>query len=252
MSLAAVIIHGSLPLKIGSPEISDLPVGVLDTARVQCLTEYPDWKAQLALLGIVKGEEYASIPGMWVKEAKLKTISTHAEIDITLDGILDGNGDKRQRRLSVFGSTISVGPLETVHIVTEEEGVDSADNPVTTKRRVPALNSTGDIIYKTITTPAGGADRWNIFDPGVTVIDTYFQTAAPSMTTVGTAVTPTSAPTVSAWLWGSYTEPKRANFPSGWVLSNREPEQLYGSTLGGAGLWKIVDTYEYYYPSVPD
>jgi len=105
----------------------------------------------------------------------------------------------------------------------------------------------GEPEYQTIVTPSGSAERWNINDPSVTVQDTYLSTAAPNMAQVGTGLTPINAPSVPSYIWGGYTAPKRANHPNGWVLDNRDPEEVIPSKI-----WRVTDTFTYYQPWEPD
>lgn len=74
------------------------------------------------------------------------------------------------------------------------------------------------------------------------VTETRKSTTAPDMTLVGTAVAPSSAPSVASFpdLYGSDV---RLHYPDGWVMTNADPQELYK----GAGLWIISYTYEYIY-----
>lgn len=246
------IVHGFLPQQIGGIVENDMPVGVLDTATVSYLTSFSGWREQLASLGIAKRMVHPGFPGMYVKDFKTQQDGDLRKVTLPLEGVLTSNGDKRVRTISAFGSIISIGPIEKVHIVDEADGVDEDGNAVTAQRRVPELNDLGEVQYKTIAAPVGTAERWNVNDPAVTVIDTYFSTTAPVTTQIGTNVIPVNAPAVTVSGWGGLDVDLRANYPNGWVLDNRESEQLYGSVVGGDGLWKIVDTHEYYQAVVPD
>ncbi len=242
--------HGALPLLLEGQTVNDTDVGQLDTSSVQYLVNFSTWKADLAAVGVTKGAAYAAEVGLWVKDMSRKREGDNALVDIALEGVLAGNGDKRQRRISAFGSVVSIGPIQDTQVIVEGQTDEAGD---TVRRRVPKVNNLGEPVYVTISVPGGAAaSRWNINDAGITVIDTYYTTAAPDMTEVSTAITPPSAPDVPAYLWGSYGGDLRSNFPAGWVLSNREPEQLYGAVLGGAGLWRVTDTTDYYFAAVPD
>lgn len=243
------IFHGLSTQHLDGDQINDMAPGLLDTGKVNYLVPMPAWKAALADIGIEKGKAYSEIEDLFIKDMKLTDLHAgHATVDISLEGILDGNGDKRLRTISAFGSVVSIGPIEETQIVID--GQDEAGDDI--RRRVPKVNNVGEPVYTTISTPSGAASRWNILDAGVTVVDTYFVRVEPKTEEIGTAQTPTNAPTVPPWIWGGYSQPTRSNHPQGWVLADRQVTPLYAADGTIAGLWKVVDTYDYYYPSTPD
>lgn len=252
----AELIYGSTPTILEDTlSMEDGELGALDEATVDLLTAWPGYKADLTTAGITKNAlvTHPDIPGIfYCKALRPKPEgSARAITTASLIGILaDEWEDRRLREISAFGQQISVGPLEKIIIVTtaQETGEDpDDDSTVPARRRIPKLDAEGEVEYKTIVTPSGSAERWNVNDPGITCIDTYFQRTAPSTTVIGTAVTPPSAPTPPAYLWGTYEEPMRANHPNGWVLADRKISIIIPGVV-----WKVVDTFEYYQAALPD
>lgn len=254
--VASELIYGATPTILeDSLSMEDGELGALDEATVDLLTAWPGYKAELTTAGITKNAlvTHPDIPGIfYCRKLRPKPEgSARAITTASLVGILaDEWEDRRLREISAFGQQISVGPLEKIIIVTtaQETGEDPEDaSTVPARRRIPKLDAEGEVEYKTIVTPSGSAERWNVNDPGITCIDTYFQRTAPSTTVIGTALTPPSAPTPPTYLWGTYEEPMRANHPNGWVLADRKISIIIPDLV-----WKVVDTFEYYQAALPD
>lgn len=252
----AELIYGETPTILeDSLSMEDGELGALDEATVDLLTAWPGYKAELTSVGITKNAlvTHPDIPGIfYCRKLRPKPEgSARAITTASLVGILaDEWEERRLREISAFGQQISVGPLEKIIIVTtaQETGEDPEDaSTVPARRRIPKLDAEGEVEYKTIVTPSGSAERWNVNDPGITVIDTYFQRTAPSTTVIGTALTPPSAPTPPAYLWGTYSQPMRSNHPNGWVLADRKISIIIPDLV-----WKVVDTFEYYQVALPD
>lgn len=260
-TIPAEIIHGDLPLLLSDNE-NHGKAGELDTLTLNFVCNYPDWEDDLAEEGYVKGDSIDGYHAMFVDELSRGNRSAQTcEVTVQCLGLI-AEGDKRRRTLGVNGQQISVGPYEQVIIAVSEDetGLDpdagSDDEPVLVKRRVPKLDAFGEIVYGTIVTPSGFADRWNIRQPVVTVTDTYFTTTRPDMSVVGTSITPDNAPEVPEFAWTGYGNAVRYNHPSGWVLDDRQVEELFtGAGSGsddGEGLFAVTDTYGNYVVNVPD
>lgn len=245
------VFYGALPMLMDKPRYQHNGLGALDTGTVRALVNdgvSGGWKASLSSLGITEGSKYA---GLWVKSITRITLGREVECDVQLEGVF--SGDKRQRVISAFGSTVSIGPIEQVILVNDEVGEDPEEGGTgMAKRRVPKVDGSGKVVNLNISTGTGQAERWNIFEPGVTVVDTYYQTSSPDTSANGAKLSPPSAPTAPAYQWGAYNRDMRKNHPSGWVLTAREAEQLYGAVSGGLGLWKVVDTYDYFFAARPE
>jgi hypothetical protein len=254
----ATIYHGALPLIIDGPDEFEGDDGDLDALRLTVLVGVP-WRTAITNAGYARKTKLSGYHSMWVRSlAKTNSSDLTAEVAVEAIGLID-NDPKTRRTLGVAGREVAVGPFERVVIVTEPLPAEEANgDPTVAKRRVPKLNSVGEVEYRTITTPSGSAVRWNIKDAFVTVSDTYYLAAeaAPSMATVGTPQTPANPPTVPTNPWTSYSEPMRGIHPNGWVLDNRGVEQLFFRAAVGetpaAGLWRITDTYGFYYTLIPD
>lgn len=248
------IIWGETPFELEDTfSLTDGELGVLDTATVEYLCAFPAYIFDLsANAGIEKNELYPDHgTHLWVKSISVKKEgSARCTASISIIGQADGWDERRLRSISAFGEVVSIGPIEKVVIVTtaSETGEDpESDTEVPAKRRIPKLDAEGEVQYKTITTPSGSQERWNINDPGIKVTDTYFVTTQPDTTVIGTALTPPIPPDVPAYQWGTYSEPMRGNHPNGWVLDDRQitiiiPDQC----------WQVEDTYGYYQTQIPD
>jgi hypothetical protein len=237
--------------------MNDGELGALDECTVDLLTAWPGYKADLTAVGLTKNalSTHPDIPGIfYVRNLRPKPEgSARAITTVSLIGILaNAWEDRRLREISAFGQTISVGPIEKIIIVTTaqetgEDPDDSADTNVPARRRIPKLDDMGEVVYKTIATPSGVAERWNVNDPSITLTDTYFTRTAPATDVIGQAITPVDAPTPPPYLWADYEEPKRANHPNGWVLGDRKI-----SIVIPGEVWKVVDTIDYYQVNLPD
>jgi hypothetical protein len=256
--MIATIHHGELPLVIEGPDEYEGDDGELDNVRLTLLldTSSQSWRAALASAGYARktklgGGTYHS---MWVRTAaKSQATDITSEVAIDCIGLLV-SGEKRRRVLGVGGSETAIGPNERIIIVTEElEGEDpQTEATVPVRRRVPKLDAEGEVVYRTIVTPSGSAERWNVKTAFLTVTDTYFAVGAPPSTTlIGTAQTPPTPPTTPADPWGSYDAPKRGIHPNGWVLDDRQVDEIFVAS-GSDGLYQVRDTYGFYYVAVPD
>jgi hypothetical protein len=248
------LIWGETPFELEDTfSLTDGELGVLDTATVDYLCAFPAYIDDLFINGSIEKNELYPEAGthLWVKNISVKKEgSARCTATLSLIGQMAGWDERRSRVLSAFGAVVSIGPIEKVIIVTtaSETGEDPEDDSeVPAKRRIPKLDAEGEVEYKTITTPSGSAERWNINDPSVKIVDTYFVIEEPTSVEIGTAFTPLTPPTPPADQWVSYDEPKRANHPNGWVLDDRQiiviiPEKC----------WQVTDTIGYYQASVPD
>jgi hypothetical protein len=235
--------------------VTDGELGSLDEATVDLLTAWPGYKADLATVGLTKNalSTHPDIPGIfYVRNLRPKPEgSARAITTVSLIGIMAATWEERRlREISAFGQTISVGPIEKIIIVTtaQETGEDpDTAGTVPARRRIPKLDSLGEVEYKTIVTPSGSAERWNVNDPSITLTDTYFVRTEPATDVIGQVISPVDPPTPPAYLWASYDQPKRANHPNGWVLGDRKI-----SIIIPGEVWKVVDTIDYYQLAMPD
>lgn len=249
-----VLSHGlDNAFQVGPARSVEGDLAELDTvqfdALVPCAT-FSAWRAAAATAGYTRGSAVPGWSGMYIRTlAAEQEGDAHALLTVDGFGLLTA-GEKRKRVMAAAGQIIAVGPIEKIVIVTSAD--ETATDPDTSTtvdatRRIPKLDNDGEVVYKTITTPTGAAERWNINQAFITVSDTYFTTTAPNMQQVGTAQTPPSAPTPPSYIWGSYAEPMRLNHPTGWVLDDRAPEEIVPGSL-----WKVTDSYGYYYAGQPD
>ena len=252
----ATILHGGFPLITSGPVRSRGERGALDSVTWEVMVNADQEEADLEDCGFVE-EKKVDDPAMhaiWVQ-----TIDSEPDgeflnkVTVRAVGLLKP-GDKRRRKISVGGTEISVGPLEKVVIAWTdgEKGKDgeSGTTVENVKRRVPKLDEYGEVEYKMITCAAGTAERWKIKEALVTVRDTYYVTTRPTMTEVNQNFTPVNPPDVPPYLWASYDKPLRYNSPNGWVLDDRQVDEIFAD--GGIGLWAVEDVMVYYYLAQPD
>jgi hypothetical protein len=250
----AVIHYGSDTLQVGPLRSTEGDLAELDTVAVDYLipcATFAQWKAAAAAAGFTRGSAVPGWSALYIRDmAAEQEGDAHALISVNAHGLLPSAGEKRKRIIAAAGQIIGVGPIERVIIVTNEDetGTDPSDSStVPAKRRIPKVDTDGDVVYKTIVTPTGSAERWNINQAFITVSDTYFTTSEPDMTVIGTAQTPPDAPTPPSYIWGSYGEVMRANHPSGWVLDDRQSEEIVPGLL-----YRVTDSSGYYYVAQPD
>ena len=243
----------SNPVQIGPARSAIGDLAELDTLALDYLipcAEFAQWRVDALAAGLVRGGAFPEWEGMYIQAlAAEQEGGTHAMVSATGFGLLSA-GEKRRRAIACAGQVIAVGPIEEVIVVWDEgeTAEDPSDSSSTDgKRRIPKLDAYGEVVYKTIITPTGSAARWNINQAVLTVSDTYFATSAPATSASGTAVTPPSAPTPPAYLWGGYLEPMRANHPNGWVLDNRQIDDVVPGFL-----WRVTDNFAYYHTQQPD
>lgn len=236
------------PARSAEGDLAELDTVQFD-ALIPCAT-FTAWRSAAIAAGYTRGAAVPGWSGLYIRTiAAEQEGDAHAMLSVDGFGLLTP-GEKRRRVMAAAGQIIAVGPIEKIVIVTatDETATDPDDDTtVDATRRIPKLDADGEVVYKTITTPTGNAERWNINQAFITVSDTYFTTTAPDMTAVGTAVTPPSAPTPPSYIWGSYGEPMRVNHPSGWVLDDRSPEEIVPGSL-----WKVTDSFGFYYVAQPD
>lgn len=248
------IIWGETPFELEDTfSLNDGELGTLDTATVDYLCAFPGYIDDLYINASIEKNELYPEHGthLWVKNISVKKEgSARCTASLSLIGQAVGWNERRLRTISAFGEVVSIGPIEKIIIVTTaaETGEDpETDAEVPAKRRIPKLDDEGVVQYKTIVTPSGSQERWNINDPGIKLTDTYFVLEAPDTTVIGTAIIPPEAPSVPAYQWAGYTEPKRANHPAGWVLDDRQITIVIPDKC-----WQVQDTYAHYQIEVPD
>jgi len=236
--------------KLGNGRSIEGDIGELDTVDIEILVaSFTGYRAGAAAQGYSREGAFPGWSGMFVKSLSAVQDGSGAIVTVNGHGVLDGS-DKRKRSIFCAGQLIAVGPIsKKVLVWSTEEEAEVAETGAATegKRQIDKLDEDGEVEYLTITTPSGAFDRWNINQAILTVVDVYFATSLPATNVGGTAQTPPDAPTPPSYLWGSYDEPKRANHPNGWVLDNRNPEDVVPGSL-----WRVTDTYAYYYGDQPD
>ena len=252
--MEAALFHGSLPFIMDAPSVARGGRGMLDSFRARLLCT-ADWEADARTLGFEVDRKLTAFPSLWVKS--LEPVS-EAEDVVTVDVSGEGLatvGDRRQRKMKCGSQETSVGPNEKIIIVwvKDETGKDPETDETLDKvpRRQPKLDSEGEPVLKSITTGSGTMKRWVISEAEVTLLDTWFTTTKPVMDIVGQAFAPDNPPEVPPYQWEDYSEPLRGRHPNGWVLADREVEEIffYSDTIG---LWRVTDTVVFRQPAFPD
>jgi len=254
MAVEAVLRLGRFPIVIAGPRARRAGPGELDSVTIELQCTGENWEGELAAEGYEHLKRLADYYSMWVQEIDPEPEGSTVRAALSCVGLIS-SGEKRKRSLSVAGQQVSVGPVEKTVLVwsDEEKGEDpETEEPVErVKRRVPKLKADGEVDYKLITTPSGAADRWSINDAILQVRDRYYTTTRPDSDVGGTAMTPPEAPTPPPYPWeGGYDFPLRNRHPNGWVIEDRQVEELFWD--GTTGLWAVDDLFAFYYPAVPD
>lgn len=248
------LFHGTLPFIMDPPAISRGGRGMLDSFRARLLCS-GDWENDARTLGFEIDRKLASSYGLWVRSLEPDHQAEDVVVvDVSGEG-LGAEGDRRQRKMKCGERQTSVGPNEKVLIVwsKEERGEDPKTGEKKDKvpRRQGMLDDDGEPVLKDIVTASGTMKRWVVSEAEVNVIDTYFTTTKPAMDIVGTPFTPPNAPATPPFLWGGYEEPLRGQHPNGWILADRDVEEIFYYS-DGTGLWRVADTTTYRQQSFPD
>ena len=82
-----------------------------------------------------------------------------------------------------------------------------------------------------------------VAEPRIAVVSEYLTTTTPDTTVVGTNQTPPGAPSTPPFIWGFLNDPIWV-YPSGWVLSNREFDEV-GNAVDGY-VYAVRDLFTYY------
>ena len=234
-----------------SLRVTDGDTGEADELSVDYFCQWPNYKSELLGIGI---EKSALWPG--ISEFYVRTLSARREgssrciVSIAAAGMSGGFSERRRRTISAFGQVVSIGPIEKIIIVTtlDETAVDpETGDPVAVTRRETKLDALGETEYKTLVTPSGSGERWNIAEAGIRLVDVYFSKTRPSMVEVKLPFTPLDAPLVPVDPWLGYEEALRGNHPFGWVLDDRQIEDVVSGQL-----YRVTDTIGHYLERVPD
>ena len=250
--VSAELIWGESGFEVeDSLRISDGDLGEIDELGVEYFCQWPGYRQELLELGIEKGRLFPGVAEFYVQGMQARREGFgRCIVSIVGLGMAGGFKERRKRTLSAFGQMISVGPIERVILVTQmdEVGRDAeTGDPVEVRRRETKLDAEGEPVYKPITTPSGVGERWNIAEAGIRLVDVYYTKTRPVMTAVKLPFVPPDAPAVPADPWVSYGEVMRFNHPNGWVLDDRQVDELIEGKL-----WRVTDTVGHYLQRVPD
>lgn len=234
-----------------SLRIYDGELGEIDELAVEYFCQWPLYRQELLVLGIEKGKMFPGVAEFYTQRmAARREGHGRCVVSITALGMAGGFKERRKRTLSAFGQMISIGPIEKVILVTQmdEVGKDAeTGEAVEVRRRETKLDSEGEPVYKPIATPSGSGERWNIAEAGIRLVDVYYTKTRPVMTGVKMTFVPVDAPAVPPDPWVSYGEVMRFNHPNGWVLDDRQVDELIEGKL-----WRVTDTVGHYLQRVPD
>ena len=251
--MEAAIFHGGLPFVMDSVSVSRGGRGMLDSFRARMLCS-EDWESDARSLGFEIDKKLSGYPSLWVKSLEP---NSEAESVISVDVFGEGLGtvgDRRQRKMQCGEQETSVGPTEKVVVVWSKE--ERGEDPKTggkidkVKKRQAELDEEGEVVYNVINTPSGNMNSWVVSEAEVSVVDTYYTTTKPVMNVVGTVVVPPNPPDVPAYQWGGYDKELRGRHPNGWVLADRDVDELFYYS-DSIGLWRVTDTTTFKHPAFP-
>lgn len=250
----AAIFHGALPFVMDPVAVSRGGRGVLDSFRARLLCT-ANWEADSETLGFEVDKRVEGYGSLWVKSMVPEYEAEQVVVvDVSGEGVYTG-GERRQRKMKCGDHETSVGPHEKIVIVwvKDETGKDPETNTELTKvpRRQTKLDGAGEPVLKDLVTPSGSGKRWVISEAEVALLDTYFTTSKPVMNTVGQPFAPINPPEVPPYQWSGYSEPMRLRHPNGWVLADRDSEELFYFS-DAIGLWRVTDTIVFRHPAFPD
>ena len=209
MAVEASIHYGERPLILSGPSPSYGKKGELDSAKYEVLVDTGESAQQLADLGFAQDQKFddARFTSMWVQTASVdEEDDVVSRVTINLIGLIAAS-EKRLRK------TLSAAQVA---------GLDAGE---------------GNLI--------SGSRKWNIREASLVVRDTYFTTVKPDTSVIGSNQSPPDAPAVPSPAYVD-DENKVANFPTGWVLDDRQYEEHFRVSGTDEGLWTVEDTFGYY------
>lgn len=249
--VSAELVWGETGFEVeDSLRVADGDLGEIDELAVEYFCQWPNYKQELLQIGIEKGKVFPGVDEFYTRTmAARREGSERCVVSISAAGMSGGFAARKKRTISAFGQIVSIGPIEKVILVTQadETGIDpETGDPVEVKRRQTKLDAEGEPVYKTLVTPSGSGERWNISEAGIKVVDVYFSKERPLMTGIKRPFALESAPEVPENPWIGYNEPMRGNHPYGWVLDDRQLDEIIEGKL-----WQVTDTVGYYLDAVP-
>lgn len=252
--MQAIHFHGSLPFVMDSIAISRGGAGMLDSFRTRLLCG-EDWEADARALGFEIDKKLTAYTSLWIKSMEPQIEADNVVVvDISGEGLATA-GDRRQRKMKCGETQTSVGPNEKTVIVWNKE--ERGEDPISGEKldkvpsRRPMLDTYGEPMLKSISTPSGTMTQWLVSEAEVSVVDTYFTTTKPVMSAVGLSFTPPNAPDVPPYQWGGYNEPMRGRHPNGWVLADRDVDEIYRFS-DAVGLWRVSDSSVFRHSAFPE
>lgn len=252
--MESTIFHGSLPFIMDAIAVSRGGRGVLDAFRATLLCT-ADWEEDARTLGFEIDKKLTTYHSLWVKSLDPANEAEDVVTVLVTGEGLANSGDRRQRKMKCGERETSVGPNEKVVIawIPAEQGIDPETDEAleTVRRRQPKLDDEGEPVLKDIVTGSGTQKRWIVSESEVSVIDTYFTTEKPVMDVVGQVFSVPNPPDVPDYQWTDYGEPLRGRHPNGWVLADRDVDEIFYFS-DTVGLWRVTDTATYRQPAAPE
>lgn len=277
---ATSIYHGTLPLILEGEEITDSPNGTLDAITFEIAVGTEDtWRVLLAEAGIIKGRKLAGMAGaafdyhaIFVNDLRVKDRSdSKVIVSVNTLGLLE-NDQKRKTTIACQGGRATIGPQEIKDAALRDmDGnlvkmdlsgfiFDSETGTLVPRQNFPS---------RLFTDPPTESSAWSIAVPKVSLTSTYFTTLRPDQTEIGTVVTPPIDIDPPAFPFGPEDWSglrQRLNDPAGWVLDQRNIDELFidgtlpdgpsfipppTSIAADRGLWAVTDTITYFMPWEP-
>lgn len=274
------IYHGTLPLILEGEEITDSPKGTLDAINFEIAVGTDDvWRVMLAEAGIIKGRRLSGLAAdafdyhaIFVNDLRVKDRSdSKVIISVNTLGLLEDD-EKRKTTIACKAGRASIGPQEIKDAALRDSGgalvkmdlsgwiFDSSVGTLVPRQKFPS---------RLFLDPPTEASAWSIAVPKLSITSTYFSITRPDQTVIGTVVSPPldiDPPTFPFGPsdWSDLRQ--RLNDPSGWVLDDRNIEELFvdatmpsgphyvsppSTTPINTGLWAVTDTITYFMPWEP-
>lgn len=276
----ASLYHGTLPLILEGDDLTDGPNGSLDALAFEIVVSAEgNWRENLADAGIIKNRKLQGLAAaefdyhaMFVNELRVKDrTDSKVIVSVSTLGLLQED-EKRKTTIACKAGRATIGPQEI-----KDAALRDMDGNLVKMDLSGWIwdNEAGELIPREMfpsrlfLDPPTTASAWSIAVPKISLTSTYFTTLRPDQTLVGTVVTPPLEIDPPEFPFGASDWSglrQRLNDPTGWVLDDRNIEELFvdgtmpdgphfvpppTTTPVNRGLWAVTDIVTYFMPWEP-